>query len=320
MREEQEFQDWTQDQDDRLRASLGALRQDVDAAGIPDVRFVMRRAGRQRHRAVAGIAAGAAAVLGLSWFGYQALDGTPSTAPAGDGRTTERDQTEDLPDGTTESPEEETGSPSETEEPTGSGENADAAPADPEKLVLAESGGPDLSLFVPPALWASQPFTLGAASSQGAIGDFETTALFECDPDDVYWGAEDEGTFGLLSVGANGSAFGTQRVRVLESAQTAATYVNDLDAALAACEAPAEADNIELDVEPLELSGAYRVTTTFRDGTDPMTDFYYVVQHDGTTEAVSTFRLIDWSADDSGVTDAQAVAELERLSALVADN
>ena len=62
MRDEQEFQDWdtdwTQEQDDHLRAALGSLRHDVDRAGIPDVRFVLRRAGRQRHRAVAGIAAG----------------------------------------------------------------------------------------------------------------------------------------------------------------------------------------------------------------------------------------------------------------------
>ena len=90
MREEQEFQDWTQDADDELRRALGSLRHDVDAAGIPDVRFVMRRAGRQRHRALAGVAAGAAAVLGLSWFGYQAIDNAPSTAPAGPGHRRRR--------------------------------------------------------------------------------------------------------------------------------------------------------------------------------------------------------------------------------------
>lgn len=296
MREEQEFQDWTQEQDDELRRALGSLRHDVDAAGIPDVRFVMRRAGRQRHRALAGVAAGAAAVLGLSWFGYQAMDNAPSTAPAGDGSpaTTERDQTEATDDG------------SET----------DAAPPAAEDLVLAESGGPDLSLFVPPTLWASDAFTGGAATEAGT-GEFESTGLFECDPDDVMWGAQDEGTFGVMGVWSGGSAFASQRVRVLDSADAATGYVNDLTSALATCEAPAEADNIVLDVEPLELSGAYRLTTEFRDGTAPMTDFVYVVQHDGTPEAVSTFRVVDWSAD---ATDAEAVTELERLAGLVTDS
>lgn len=307
MREDQEFQDWgpewTQEQDDRLRASLGALRHDVDAAGIPDVRFVMRRAGRQRHRAVAGIAAGAAAVLGLSWIGYQSMDDGATTAPpAGTGTpTTERDDQTEAPTG----------------EPTGTGEEgSDAALVAPGDLVLAQSGGPELDLFVPPTLWASEAFTGGAATEAG-MGEFESTALIDCDTDDVRWGTEDEGTFGIMGVWSGSSAFANQRVRVLDSPEAAATYVDDLDAALASCEAPAEADNIVLDVQPLELSGAYRVTTNFEDGTDPMTDFFLVVQHDGTPEAVSTFRLIDWSED---ATDEEAVAEFERLAGLVTRN
>ena len=60
-------------------------------------------------------------------------------------------------------------------------------------LVLAESGGPELSLFVPPPLWASDAFTGGAEAVSGS-GEFESTALFPCDPDDVRWGTEDEGT------------------------------------------------------------------------------------------------------------------------------
>lgn len=299
MREEHDFQEWTPEQDDRLRASLGALRQDVEAAGLPDVRFVMQRAGRRRHRAVAGVAAGAAAVLGLSWFGYQALDGAPSSAPAGDGTTvtTERDQGEDVTDGV-------------------EAESTDAAQVDPEDLVVSESGGPDLTLFVPPSLWASETFT-GGAPTEAGMGEFENTALFDCDPDSVYWGAPDEGTFGVVTVWADGSASGTQRVRVLDSADAASAYVNDIDAALASCQAPAEADNIDLDVTPLELSGAYRVSTTFRDGSEPMTDFYYVVQHEGTAQAASTFRLTDWSGE---ATDAEAVAEFERLAGEVIDN
>lgn len=311
MREDQEFQDWgpegdsgwTQEQDDRLRASLGALRHDVDAAGIPDVRFVMRRAGRQRHRAVAGIAAGAAAVLGLSWIGFQSMeDGATTAPPAGTSTpTTERDDATEEP----------------TEEPTGTdGESPDAALVAPDDLVLAESGGPELGLFVPPTLWASEAFTGGAATEAG-MGEFESTALFDCDPDDVTWGAEDEGTFGIMGIWSGGSAFANQRVRVLDSPDAAAAYVNDLDAALASCEAPAEADNIVLDVQPLELSGAFRITTNFKDGTDPMTDFYYVVQHDGTPAAVSTFRLIDWSGE---ATDDEAVSEFERLADLVTGN
>lgn len=300
MREDQEFRDWgpewSQEQDDRLRASLGALRHDVDAAGIPDVRFVLQRAGRQRHRAVAGIAAGAAAVLGLSWLGFQAIDNDATTAPpAGTSTPTEQDDPT--------ASEEETS----TEEETG-----EAPPVAPEDLVLAESGGPEPSLFVPPTLWASDAFSDGAATVASS-GDFESTALFPCDPDDVLWGAEDEGTFGVLGVWSGGSAFAHQRVRVLESPEAAASYVNDLDAALATCQAPAEADNIVIDVEPLDLSGGYRLTTTFQDGTEPITDFYYVVQHEGTPEAVSTFALTDWSGD---ATDAEAVAEFERLAGL----
>jgi hypothetical protein len=297
VREEQEFQAWTQEQDDRLRGSLGALRHDVDTAGIPDVRFVMRRAGRQRHRAVAGVAAGAAAVLGLSWVGYQSLDNGASTAPpAGTGSvTTERDR---------------------SEAPSTDRSATDAALVDPADLVLAESGGPDLHLFVPPTLWASPTFTAGAETEAG-MGEFESTALFDCDPDDVMWGSPQEGTFGLMGVWSGGTAFGTQRVRVLDSADAATGYVNELDAALADCTAPADADNIILNVDPLELSGAYRITTEFRDGTDPITDFVYAVQHDGAPAAVSTFRITDWSA---AATDAEAVAELERLAGLARDN
>lgn len=302
MREGQEFQewdaDWTQEQDDRLRAALGALRHDVDGAGIPDVRFVMRRAGRQRHRAVAGIAAGAAAVLGLSWLGYQSLDDGTTTAPPAGTST----PTTDQPEGT-EAP---------TDEPSGT---QGAALVAREDLVLAESGGPPLDLFVPPTLWESAAFTDGAATSAG-VGEFESTSLVGCDTDDVMWGAGDEGTFGVMGIWSGGSAFAAQRVRVLDSADAAAAYVNDLDAALASCTAPAEADNITLEVQPLVLPGAHRITTTFEDGTDPITNFYYVVQHDGTPEAASTFRLTDWSED---ATDAEAVAEFERLAALVTD-
>jgi hypothetical protein len=301
MRDEQEFPDWTQDQDDRLRAALGSLRHDVDAAGIPDVRFVMRRATRQRHRAVVGIAAGAAAVLGLSWFGLQALDETPSTAPADNGTvTTERDQAP-----TTEQP---------TEQPPP--DSTDPAPVDRVDLFTSAASVPDLSLFVPPGLWSSETFTDGAAT-ESALGETEGTALFDCDPDDVMWGAADEGTFGIMGVWSEGRAFGTQRVRVLDSPDAASGYVDDLNAALSDCEAPAEADNIALDVQPLERSGAYRITTEFRDGTESMTDFVYVVQHDGTPEAVSTFRLVDWSRE---ATDAEAVEELERLGGLATDD
>ena len=43
-------------------------------------------------------------------------------------------------------------------------------------------------------------------------------------------------------------------------------------------------------------------------------DSYYVVQHEGTPEAVSTFRVADQSAE---ATDAEAAAELQRLAGLV---
>lgn len=294
MREEQEFQDWTQDQDDRLRASLGALRQDVDAAGLPDVRFVMRRAARQRHRAVAGVAAGAAAVLGLSWLGYQALDEGATTAPPAGTSTPTEQITEAVTDDATDT-------------------QVDAAPPAAEDLVLAQTGGPDLSLFVPPTLWASEAFTGGAGTEAGQ-GEFESTALIDCDPDDVMWGADDEGTFGLMTIWSEGTAFAAQRVRVFTSPEEAAPYVAELEEALAGCQAPAEADNIDYQVQPLDLAGAYRVTTTFRDGTDAMTDFYYVVQHEGTPEAVSTFRVTDTSTE---VSDADAATELQRLAGLV---
>lgn len=297
MREEQDFLDWTQEQDDRLRTALGALRDDVDAAGIPDVRFVMQRAGRQRHRALAGVAAGAAAVLGLSWLGYQALDEGATTAPPAGTSTPSEEVTEQVTDDAT-------------------GTAVDAAPVRADELVLAEDGGPDLNLFVPPSLWASEAFTDGAATAAGQ-GEFESTALIDCDPDDVLWGTEDEGTFGVLGVWSDGSAFATQRVRLLPSPDEAATYTAELDEALAGCQAPAGADNIDYEVEPLDLAGGYRITTTFRDGTEPLTSFYRVVQHTGTPAAVSTFRITDWS---DTATDAQAVTELERLAALVTGN
>jgi len=311
MREGQEFQDWTnewsEEQDARLRTSLGALRHDVDAAGIPDVRFVMKRAGRQRHRAVVGIAAGAAAVLGLSWFGYQALDNTPGTAPAGDGTATEPERTQDPTDG------QETDG-GQTGDPT---EGTEAAPVDPADLVVSESGGPDVSLFVPPALWASEVFTDGD-KSEAVTGWFETTGMFGCDPDDVYWGTPEEGTFGMLWLTDDSTnVFATQRVRVLESSAAADDYAAQLNGALGDCQAPAEADNVVFEVEPLELSGAYRFTTTFVDGSDAITEFVYVFGHEGTPEAVSTIRVTDWSKQ---VTDDEAAAELERLSDLVIGN
>lgn len=304
MREEQEFQDWTQDADDELRRALGSLRHDVDSAGIPDVRFVMRRAGHQRHRALAGVAAGAAAVIGLSWFGYQAIDNSPSTAPAGQ---TERDQGETTAPKTT---------TDEAIQDSGDDEGTDAAPVDRVDLFTSEASIPELSLFVPPGLWESQTFTDGAATGS-AMGDPEGTMLFECDPDDVMWGSADEGTFGIMTIWSEGRAFATQRVRVLDSTGAATGYVNDMNAALSSCEAPVEATNIVLDVQPLGLSGAYRITTNFVDGTEPMTDFVYVVQHEGTPEAVSTIRITDWSRAAS---DAEAVTELERLAGLVTDD
>lgn len=313
MREDQELQDWagdwTQEQDDRLRASLGALRHDVDAAGIPDVRFVMRRAGRQRQRALVGVAAGAAAVLGLSWFGYQAMDNGASTAPAGDGTsvTTEREVTDGrTTDGQT------------TEDQTdGQTDGTEAEPVDPEDLVVAQSGGPDVSLFVPPAAWASDTFTDGAPS-HAVTGWFESTGMFGCDPDDVAWGTPEEGTFGMMWLsGGDGTVFATQRVRVLESPDAAADYATQLTDALEDCRAPADADNVVFDVEPLGLSGAYRFTTTFVDGSDPITEFVYVVAHEGTPQAVSTIRVTDWSGR---VTDAEAATELERLAEQVVGN
>ncbi|MCK0114277.1 hypothetical protein MWU75_19230 [Ornithinimicrobium sp. F0845] len=64
------------------------------------------------------------------------------------------------------------------------------------------------------------------------------------------------------------------------------------------------------------LSGACRLTTESLDGTDPITDFVYVVQHDGTPEAVSTHWVTDWSGE---ATNADAAAELDRLADLVKD-
>lgn len=315
MREEHDFQDWTAEQDERLRASLGALRHDVDAAGLPDVRFVMRRAGRQRQRAVAGVAAGAAAVLGLSWFGYQAMDSTPSTAPAGDGTgVTTQDRTTDVKDrNATDGAETDDPRTAEAEATDGT---TGAEPVNRVDLVTSASSVPDVSLFVPPASWASDAFTDGRAS-ESVLGAFESTGVFGCDPDDVGWGTPEEGTFGMMWLTeGDGNIFATQRVRVLESPTAADEYAGTLHGALADCRATAEAGNVVFDVEPLQLSGAYRFTTEFGDGNDPIVEFVYVVQHQGTPEAVSTIQVTDWSGE---VTDAGAASELQRLADLVVD-
>lgn len=314
MPEDQEFQDWTTEQDDRLRAALGSLRQDVDAAGLPDVRFVYRRAGQHRQSAVAGLAAGAAAVVGLSWFGIHAMTGTPSTAPAHDGTVSTQVETSGDTDGDRESASADPSQEHQTESESPS-ESTDAAPVFPDDLFSSEGRAPDPALFVPPTLWSSDVFTGGTATDVGGA-DWEGTGIFNCDSDDVLWGTPEEGTFGIMKIWSGGSAFASQRVRVLDSPEAATTYVNDMETALADCTAPADATNLILDVQPLSLSGAYRMTTEFVDGSEPITEFVYVVQHDGTPESVSTFDLVDWSGK---ATDTEAVDEFERLAGLVTD-
>jgi hypothetical protein len=88
--------DWTPDDDARLRAALASLRADVEAAPMPDVRFVKARGmARRRQRLLTWTAAAAAAAVvvgtvGYSQFGREAAGplvpatrgGTTSAAPS----------------------------------------------------------------------------------------------------------------------------------------------------------------------------------------------------------------------------------------------
>ena len=66
--------DWTADHDARLRAALTSLRADVEAAPLPDVRFVKARGmARRRQRLLTWTAAAAAAVVVVGTVGYSQL-------------------------------------------------------------------------------------------------------------------------------------------------------------------------------------------------------------------------------------------------------
>jgi hypothetical protein len=94
--------DWTADDDARLRAVLGSLRADVEGAPLPDVRFVKARGmARRRQRLLTWTAAAAAAAVVVGTVGYSELgrDTSLQTPPAGRSSTTS-----DSPSPTTTSP------------------------------------------------------------------------------------------------------------------------------------------------------------------------------------------------------------------------
>ena len=77
--------DWTAHDDDQLRGALATLRADVDAAPLPDVRFVRARGvRRRRQRALALTAAASAAAVVVGSVGFSELgrDATLPVAPA----------------------------------------------------------------------------------------------------------------------------------------------------------------------------------------------------------------------------------------------
>lgn len=66
-----EHDDWTAEHDARLRAALTSLRADVEAAPLPDVRFVRARGmARRRQRQLTWTAAAAAAAVVVGTVGY----------------------------------------------------------------------------------------------------------------------------------------------------------------------------------------------------------------------------------------------------------
>jgi hypothetical protein len=83
--------DWTADDDAQLRAALISLRADVEAAPLPDVRFVKARGmARRRQRLISWSAAAAAAAVVVGTVGYSQLgrDTSLQTPPAGRSSTT----------------------------------------------------------------------------------------------------------------------------------------------------------------------------------------------------------------------------------------
>jgi hypothetical protein len=77
--------DWTADDDAQLRAALTSLRADVEAAPLPDVRFIKARGmARRRQRLFSWTAAAAAAVVVAGTVGYSQLgrDASLETPPA----------------------------------------------------------------------------------------------------------------------------------------------------------------------------------------------------------------------------------------------
>jgi hypothetical protein len=75
--------DWTADDDAGLRAALTSLRADVEAAPLPDVRFVKARGmARRRQRLLTWTAAAAAAVVVAGTVGYTQF-GRDAASPLG---------------------------------------------------------------------------------------------------------------------------------------------------------------------------------------------------------------------------------------------
>jgi hypothetical protein len=77
-----ERDDWTAADDASLRAALSSLRADVEAAPLPDVRFVKARGmARRRRRFLTVGAAAAAALVVAGTVGYTQLGGDPVLKP-----------------------------------------------------------------------------------------------------------------------------------------------------------------------------------------------------------------------------------------------
>src|SRR5690349_19705168 len=86
-----EHEDWTAADDARLRAALSSLRADVEAAPLPDVRFVKARGmARRRRRFLAVGAAAAVAAIVAGTVGYDVFrpDGDVVHLPAARTSTT----------------------------------------------------------------------------------------------------------------------------------------------------------------------------------------------------------------------------------------
>ena len=207
---------------DPLHDALSGLRDDVSRVSLAPAGDVRHRGDqRTRHRRIAVSAAGVAAVAAVAVLSGQLgrPDAAPRLVPPASGTTSASPST--------------TRSPSATPSPSASTSPASRPTV---KLVPASPGGAlvPAAYFLPGQLW--QGPDLNSGHRMQSVEPYETegsVTRFECDPD-----TDIKGDVAFLQVRdlVTKNIVGTQKVRLLGSAEQAASFADAMAQAMSGCQ------------------------------------------------------------------------------------